>query len=628
MKQILKRLELIKTSIEIDDYESVELQVIKLKKLLIDEEVQNILKNLQDMKYVIAFDMTTIYLKKYGATIEYIDEEFEALKLELKSIENYLQKLNNKKRESLLEIDEFNTLYSIQLGIQISAILKLKQQIAQKSIQKKRESIQDNHKQLEEITETVKGIEKTINELENLLEELNAYNEKYEEIENTYAELQEELKGLRENIIEQEEKYQKEKLEIDSFCMEYESAQIEYEEFRSNYEELKAKYKEIFELDSKKKKELKILWNKASMLCYSDIMADSLKEQANIFLEQLHVAYIKKDIETVKKIYESLENRAHIHIPSNGLVNKNVLKEKIVEFKETRSKLEEEVEVIKEDETYKIIQGIDNWNEYFKELQKELKIQLEHLATQFQEHKTNDSDNIKNKNYSKIIQSITNISFEKIRRACANLIKINEADIMTKELNEKAKLYKAIVYDALEQFMYDIKEKEMNIIDWDCGQGIGVSLVLDYIKEKQLDIKINKIILIDEDTESLNRAKTHCDVLKQNDVEIITIDMKKNIETLYKVKKGFSLNLFVNDNAIIDFNEVVLDDFCNDYFVCLSTESTKVLNNIYSTISIQHHIKIITDRKLKVGRFEKYEKIFLALNQLDKFDISEDEIPY
>jgi len=223
-------------------------------------------------------------------------------------------------------------------------------------------------------------------------------------------------------------------------------------------------------------------------------------------------------------------------------------------------------------------------------------------------------------NYDVELHNISNISFEKIRRYYANLVKANKADILAEEFSKNAKLYKAIVYDALEQFMYDIKEKEMNIIDWGCGQGIGVSLVLDYIKEKQLDIRINKIILIEDDKEALNRAKIHCDVLKQNDLEIITMDIKNSLETLDTAKEGFSLNLFVNDNEIANFHDVPRDGFTNDYFLCLSAENTKVLKNIYSSFSLQNDIKIITDRESKIGRFEKYEKVFSIKDTLINFD--------
>ncbi|MDP3119774.1 MAG: hypothetical protein Q8N01_05120 [Sulfuricurvum sp.] len=51
MQQILKRLELIKTSIAIEDEEIIELQVAKLSTLPIDNDVQNILNRLANNDY-------------------------------------------------------------------------------------------------------------------------------------------------------------------------------------------------------------------------------------------------------------------------------------------------------------------------------------------------------------------------------------------------------------------------------------------------------------------------------------------------------------------------------------------------------------------------------------------------
>ncbi len=51
MQQILKRLELIKTSIAIEDQEIIELQVVKLSTMPIDDDVQEILTKLSNSDY-------------------------------------------------------------------------------------------------------------------------------------------------------------------------------------------------------------------------------------------------------------------------------------------------------------------------------------------------------------------------------------------------------------------------------------------------------------------------------------------------------------------------------------------------------------------------------------------------
>ena len=56
MTQILKRLEIIKSSIAIEDEEVIELQVMKLQKLEIDDEVKAIVVNLEAMNYAKAMN--------------------------------------------------------------------------------------------------------------------------------------------------------------------------------------------------------------------------------------------------------------------------------------------------------------------------------------------------------------------------------------------------------------------------------------------------------------------------------------------------------------------------------------------------------------------------------------------
>ena len=48
MTQILKRLEIIKSSIAIEDEEVIELQVMKLSKMQIDDDVKTIILNLEN----------------------------------------------------------------------------------------------------------------------------------------------------------------------------------------------------------------------------------------------------------------------------------------------------------------------------------------------------------------------------------------------------------------------------------------------------------------------------------------------------------------------------------------------------------------------------------------------------
>jgi len=112
MNQLLKRLELIKTSILLEDDEIVEFQVLKLSKIDLDDDVKSILQKLDSSNYASALISIEKYLTKYNGVVVYEDIELQGLKLELKTFEKQLQELSEKKLEYSNDMDEFNRLYS------------------------------------------------------------------------------------------------------------------------------------------------------------------------------------------------------------------------------------------------------------------------------------------------------------------------------------------------------------------------------------------------------------------------------------------------------------------------------------------------------------------------------------
>ena len=81
MQQTLKRLKLIQTSIELDDTDIVEMQVVKLESLNLDTEVISILSDLKAMEYGKAQLAIEAYLTKYSGVVVYEDPEVQGLKL-------------------------------------------------------------------------------------------------------------------------------------------------------------------------------------------------------------------------------------------------------------------------------------------------------------------------------------------------------------------------------------------------------------------------------------------------------------------------------------------------------------------------------------------------------------------
>jgi len=226
--------------------------------------------------------------------------------------------------------------------------------------------------------------------------------------------------------------------------------------------------------------------------------------------------------------------------------------------------------------------------------------------------------------YAKHIHSIENIKFEKIRKYCENLSKSNEADEMQKQLGKTGKMYKALIYSSLEVFIEYLNGETITLCDWGCSQGIASMLVLDYIKEKQLDIKVSDVILIDDDTKSLSRAMVQVEALAQDDIKFTPIKSDDNSisDTIKSIKNNKVINLFANDKIPTNFWTINHDIFHDSYLLCVSNENKEFVNEVYETINIFLHVQDVSIRDGNIGRFDKYERIFRTLIDIDSDEIS------
>lgn len=384
MKQIIKRLEIIKSSIAIDDEEIIELQIIKLKELDADSGIKNILKKLENLDYGSAMNDIENYIKQHTGIVEYVDSEVLGLKLELKSLEKKLQSLSQERTEYLNDIEEFNTQYNIHVGDITRNILNLKKDILYKQTQQQ-QKLKDKYKEDTQIyqdsKDTIEEIKEAIKELEELLKDIDENDENYDEIIRTYNDLKKELSNLEDDLINQEIelKKTKEDLEDDVLFKNYEEAKTSYEEFHYEYENIKEKQSDRLELKDEDIKELKIMWKKACRLCHPDIVTDELKEKANEIMQSLNDAYSRRDLNKVKQILLNLENGLVFEVSSDKIDNKEILKSKIEEFRQSIIDIQEEIENIKSDDTFKTISNLENWDEYFEELKNELKVEEKRL---------------------------------------------------------------------------------------------------------------------------------------------------------------------------------------------------------------------------------------------------------
>jgi hypothetical protein len=102
-------------------------------------------------------------------------------------------------------------------------------------------------------------------------------------------------------------------------------------------------------------------------------------------------------------------------------------------------------------------------------------------------------------------------------------------------------------------------EKEIEVIDWGCGQGIGSMCFYDYLKLKNLHLNIKKITLIEPSEYILNRAENHLKCIINKSIEIVKLPcyfdeiIKSDLKQL---PQRIVIHIFSN---IIDIEKVNLD---------------------------------------------------------------------
>ena len=147
--------------------------------------------------------------------------------------------------------------------------------------------------------------------------------------------------------------------------------------FTVTYEEVLNE--ERYELSEEEQKELKKCFRKAVKLCHPDIVSDELKSKAQAIIQELNNAYKKKDLNKVKEILFNLENNMSFTVASDSINNREILETKIVDIRERIYVMKQEIDALKEDETFNTIHEIDDWDVYFSEKKEKLEERYETL---------------------------------------------------------------------------------------------------------------------------------------------------------------------------------------------------------------------------------------------------------
>jgi hypothetical protein len=153
---------------------------------------------------------------------------------------------------------------------------------------------------------------------------------------------------------------------------------------------------------------------------------------------------------------------------------------------------------------------------------------------------------------------------------------IEEFDQLYTYLYSYGKMHIAKLTSAFQTLLQE-NLSEITIVDWACGQGIGTCCLFDFIKENQLEIKINKVHLIEPSELAIKRACLHVSqYINKEDIVTINKDLDSLLETKLTPDSKHTIHILSNILDIDSFNLIQFIDYIKsnyrgeNLFICVS----------------------------------------------------------
>lgn len=164
LDKIIKRLEIIKNYVILEDVEDITRENTKLKTYAFQQDIADITQALQQHSFETAITLIDQFIKNHHALVIYNDIDVSALKLEIRQLEHQLNAYDNEKIELEQLLSEFHHKHTSELGSFIKQLLYLRKISTKDNPQEYAEAVQDEQDYNKHIKTE---LEKTIYELNN-----------------------------------------------------------------------------------------------------------------------------------------------------------------------------------------------------------------------------------------------------------------------------------------------------------------------------------------------------------------------------------------------------------------------------------------------------------------------------
>jgi hypothetical protein len=168
ISKIIKRLEILKNQIILEDLEELKKQVNKLSEYDFNADLLNIINDIQKEEFASAITKIQNFINQNQQLAIWDDPEIAALRFEVKILENQLNGYENEKIELEKLLSDFHHRHSIELGDIILEILKLRKLKYKEDKEKHKEAEEDYRQYNQQINEEKQKIKYELTDEEKL----------------------------------------------------------------------------------------------------------------------------------------------------------------------------------------------------------------------------------------------------------------------------------------------------------------------------------------------------------------------------------------------------------------------------------------------------------------------------
>ena len=369
MSTPIKRLEIIKNAIELEDDDIIESQLARLKSEAFDDELLAIVVALEHKNYTVALAAITGWLQNQRALAPWRDPQLAASKLELKALEERLRDLIDRRNARVQQLDEFNDIYLTRLGPLMTQILALRKTLAELNLRRQQAEARRREADYRRCQQYVAQAVEVLTTLTGHWRDLPADSvqaasarKHLQQQSNLIANLLAEAQELETGLTREEEPARQARDE----------ANDEYEKYREQHHDAEVRLRKGKDLSEEDQNELKRLWRQASKLCHPDLVADDLKDEANAMMVQLNQAKQRGDVKTIRSLVARLHQGFEPLMASDRLNDLTRLRKKMAQVREQIDTLVSELAELEKEESWLLVSSQVNMDAWFTQQEKAL----------------------------------------------------------------------------------------------------------------------------------------------------------------------------------------------------------------------------------------------------------------